>query len=51
MDQRLAMRAVAERVLEGSMVPGGAAGGTDAASGAVGTKPDSVPEQAPDSRG
>ena len=42
MDQRLAMRAVAERVLEGSMAPGGTdAGGTDAAAGSVGTKPDS----------
>ena len=41
MDQRLAMRAVAERVLAGSMVPGGAAGGSDTAAGTVGTKPDS----------
>jgi response regulator NasT len=41
MDQRLAMRAVAERILEGGMVPGGAAGGTDAAAGALGAKPDS----------
>jgi AmiR/NasT family two-component response regulator len=41
MDQRLAMRAVAERVLAGTMVPGGAAGGSDPAAGAVGTKPDS----------
>jgi response regulator NasT len=38
MDQRLAMRAVAERVLEGGMVPGGPAGDADAAAGA---KPDS----------
>jgi AmiR/NasT family two-component response regulator len=41
MDQRLAMRAVAERVLAGGITPGSAAGGTDAAAGAVGTKPDS----------
>ena len=34
MDQRLAMRAVAERVLEGGMVPGGAAGDADVAAGA-----------------
>ena len=42
MDQRLAMRAVAERILEGSMAPGGAANGaaTDAA-GASGAQPDS----------
>src|SRR6266851_6573895 len=38
MDQRLAMRAVAERVLEGSTGPGGAAGGADAAAGAAGAK-------------
>ena len=37
MDQRLAMRAVAERVLAGTMVPGG----SDAAAGAAGAKPDS----------
>jgi two-component system, response regulator PdtaR len=41
MDQRLAMRAVAERVLDGGMAPGGTADGTDAAAGSVGTKPDS----------
>ena len=34
MDQRLAMRAVAERVLEGNMTPGGAASGASSASGA-----------------
>ena len=34
MDQRLAMRAVAERVLEGNMTPGGAASGTSSVSGA-----------------
>jgi response regulator NasT len=47
MDQRLAMRAVAERVLEGNMNPGGAASdaGTGSAAGgtetAGGAKPDS----------
>jgi two-component system, response regulator PdtaR len=42
MDQRLAMRAVAERLLEGTMTPGGAASDSpaDGASAAVG-KPDS----------
>src|ERR1700733_3819706 len=38
MDQRLAMRAVAERVLAGTMVPGG----SGAAAGAGGAKPDST---------
>jgi hypothetical protein len=36
MDQRLAMRTVAERILEGAMTPGAAAG--DAASSAAGTE-------------
>jgi two-component system, response regulator PdtaR len=39
MDQRLAMRTVAERVLAGTMLPGAPAG-----SGAGGTAPDSAPQ-------
>ena len=42
MDQRVAMRAVAERVLEGSMAPGDVAGSSAADAGdAAGTKRDS----------
>ena len=44
MDQRVAMRAVAERVLEGSMSPGGAANSVASSAGsseAAAAKPDS----------
>jgi two-component system, response regulator PdtaR len=37
MDQRLAMRTVAERILEGAMTPGAAAGNADASSAPGGT--------------
>ncbi len=43
MDQRLAMRAVAERVLEGNMTPGGAPSG-------AATEPRTVPARQPPSR-